>query len=123
MILENLPEGYEETMQHGMPSYVVPFARYPTTYNGQPLAVASLASQKRYMSLYLMGLFFDEPRTKAFASAWKKTGKPLDMGKACLRFSRVEDLSLDVIGDEVAALPIPGFLRSCEALMARLRKK
>ena len=37
-------------MQYGMISYVVPLERYPNTYNGQALAVAALANQKRYMS-------------------------------------------------------------------------
>ena len=46
VILDNLPEGYEETMQYGMIGYVVPLERYPVTYNGQPLEYAGLASQK-----------------------------------------------------------------------------
>ena len=37
-----LPPGYEETMQYGMVSWIVPRARLAATYNGQPLALASL---------------------------------------------------------------------------------
>ena len=37
VILDNIPEGYEETMQFGMIGYVIPLERYPVTYNGQAL--------------------------------------------------------------------------------------
>ncbi|MCI0887214.1 MAG: DUF1801 domain-containing protein, partial [Chloroflexi bacterium] len=60
VVLDNLPEGYMEEMQYGMISYVVPLATYPKTYNGKPLAYVSLASQKNYMSLYLMSIYGDE---------------------------------------------------------------
>lgn len=52
VILENLPEGYEEAMNWGMIVYQVPLERYPDTYNRQPLMYAALASQKNYMSLF-----------------------------------------------------------------------
>ena len=50
-ILENLPDGYEETVQHGMPTHVIPLATYPVAYNKMPLAFARLASQKNYMTV------------------------------------------------------------------------
>ena len=53
VVLENLPAGYEECMQFGMIGYVVPLSRYPVTYNKQALQLAALASQKRYMAIYL----------------------------------------------------------------------
>ena len=55
MILRHLPVGYQETMRYGMISYEIPLARYPTTYNGQPLGYIALAAQKHYSVLYLMG--------------------------------------------------------------------
>ena len=48
MVDANLPDGFEERMQYGMISRIVPLERYPETYNGQALAVASLANQKRH---------------------------------------------------------------------------
>ena len=50
VVLDHLPDGYREAMQYGMISYVIPLETYPDTYNRQPLAYASLASQKNYMS-------------------------------------------------------------------------
>ena len=51
VILENLPDGCEETVQHGMPTHVIPLATYPVAYNKMPLAFARLASQKNYMTV------------------------------------------------------------------------
>lgn len=100
LIVANLPAGYEETMQYGMISYVVPIDRYPETYNDQPLTYISLASQKRHMALYLNGV--DGDQDASFRSRFEATGKKLDMGKSCVRFTKLDKLPLDVIADEVA---------------------
>src|SRR5688572_8959727 len=57
VIRKNLPKGYEEGMQYGMIGYHVPHKLYPPGYHcdpKQPLPFAALASQKNYMSVYLM---------------------------------------------------------------------
>jgi Domain of unknown function (DU1801) len=102
LVLDHLPAGFEEVMQYGMISYVVPLDRFPSTYNGQPLAVASLASQKRHMALYLMGIYGDEDNQTWLRQQWATTGKKLDMGKSCLRFRSLDDLALDVVGEAIA---------------------
>mgnify|MGYP006969412728 CR=1 FL=1 len=53
VILDNLPEGFEETMNWGMITYEVPLETYPDTYNGKPLMFAALASKKNLMAVYL----------------------------------------------------------------------
>jgi hypothetical protein len=114
VVLENLPEGFEEQMQYGMISWVVPLARYPDTYNGQALAVASLANQKRYMSLYLQGVYGDQGSQDWLRERWAGTGLRLDMGKSCLRFRSLDDLALDVVGEAVARCPVDAFLAAYE---------
>ena len=37
-----------------------------------------------------------------FTSEYKKSGKTLDMGKGCVRFKKLEDLAVDVVGRTVA---------------------
>ena len=64
VILDNLPEGDLETVQSGMISYVVPLESSPKTYNGKPLMYISLASQKNYMSLYIMSIYGDEEKAR-----------------------------------------------------------
>jgi hypothetical protein len=116
VILDNLPEGYEEACGYGMLVYQVPLADYPKTYNGQPMMYAALASQKRHMSLYLMAVYGDEGQRASFEAAYKATGKRLDMGKACVRFAKLGDLPLDVVGDAIAAVPPKLFLARVEAV-------
>jgi hypothetical protein len=98
----NLPAGFEEGMAYGMIGWYVPLETFADTYNGQPLGLAALASQKNHMSLYLNNVYGD-PATEAwFRARWAATGKKLDMGKSCVRFRRLDDLPLDVIGETIA---------------------
>jgi hypothetical protein len=101
VVLRHLPEGFEEVMQYGMISYVVPLERFPDTYNGSALTVASLANQKRHMALYLMGVYGEDGAQEWLRERWATTGKELDMGKSCLRFKRLDDLALDVVGEAI----------------------
>ena len=102
VILDNLPEGYREGMQYGMISYHVPLDRHPKTYNGQPLSVATLASQKNYMSLYLLGVCYHPETERWFKERFAASGKKLDMGRSCVRFRRLDDLPLEVIGEAIS---------------------
>ncbi len=109
-VLRHLPEGYEETMSAGMIAYVIPLARFPKTYNGQPLWYAALASEKSYCSLHLMRAYGDPQQTAMLQQAFARAGKKLDMGKACLRFKIVEDLELDSIGAVIAGTPPAAYI-------------
>jgi len=113
-ILANLPEGYEEAMNWGMITYQVPFDRYPNTYNGQPLAYAALASQKNYMAVYLTGIYADDETRQAFEAAYRATGKRFDVGKSCVRFRKLDDLPLSLIGESVARFGVDEFIAQAE---------
>lgn len=119
VILQHLPAGYQETMNWGMISYEVPLARYPGTYNGQPLSYAGLAAQKNHYALYLMTVYMDPALDAKLRDAFAATGRRLDMGKSCLRFKRAEDLPLETIGEIVAAVPPGDFIIRCEAARHR----
>ena len=99
----HLPDGYRETMAWGMITWCIPLERYPDTYNGQPLGYVALASQKNFMTLYLMGAYADPAQRERLEQAYANAGKRLDMGKSCLHFRRVEDLPLDLIGELIAS--------------------
>ena len=122
VILENLPDGYEEIMQYGMISYIVPTAILAETYNGQPLMYAALASQKRYMSLYLTNVYSDEGSAEWFRERYEASGKKLNMGKSCVRFRKLEDLPLDVVGEAIALTPMNEFLEIYRASRVGRRK-
>jgi hypothetical protein len=110
-ILSRLPDGYVEEIRSGMISYEIPLDRHPDTYNGKPLAYAALASQKQHNSLYLMGVYCDPDTRTWFEAAAAERGVKLDMGKACVRFRRVEDLPLDLVGQAIARLPVDDYIR------------
>jgi hypothetical protein len=127
VILKNLDRDYEEGMQYGMISYCVPHSVYPPGYHcdpNVPLPFALLASQKNYMSLYLMSVYGDSsPENEWFHNAWTKTGKKLDMGKSCVRFKRAEDLALDVIGEAIRRVPAKRYIKFCESVMQNMRSR
>ena len=114
VILDNLPEGFEEAMNWGMITYQVPLSRYPDTYNKKPLMLAALASQKNHMAVYLTGVYADDESRERFTEAYKDTGKRLDMGKSCVRFRKLDDLPLDVIGRAIAACDVDSFIELVE---------
>jgi hypothetical protein len=114
----NLPEGYVETMAFGMIGWVIPLEDYPNTYNKQPLAIASLASQKNHMALYLMGLYSDGPELEWFEQQYVDRGMKLDMGKSCVRFKRLEQVPLDVVGEVIARVPPAVYIERYEAARA-----
>jgi uncharacterized protein YdhG (YjbR/CyaY superfamily) len=113
VVLEHLPKGYEETIGWGMITYQVPLSIQPKTYNGKPLMYAALASQKNYMVLHLMCTYVDKKKDTWFRDQFKARGKKLDMGKGCLRFRKVEDLPLDLIGELIASTPIEEYAGGC----------
>jgi len=112
VILENLPKGFEESIGWGAITYEVPLKTLPDTYNGQPLCIAALASQKNHMALYLMGVYGDEGVHERFREEFKASGKKLDMGKACVRFKKLEDLPLDVIGKTISRVTLEKFVEA-----------
>ena len=113
VIRENLDSQISEVMQYGMIGYCVPHALFPQGYHcdpAQPLPVGGLASQKGYLSFYWMPLYGSSPEEKWFRERWAKTGKKLDMGKCCVRFKKLEDLPLDVIGETVRRMTAKAFI-------------
>ena len=119
VILDYLPDGYEEIMQFGRIGYVIPLERYPVTYNGQPLSYAALASQKNYMSLYLMNIYSDPETENWFVEQYRASGKKLDMGKSCVRFKKLEDLPIDLVGKAIARTSVPEFIERYEVSRRR----
>ena len=120
VILKNLDKGYEEGMQYGGIGYYVPHRVFPAGYHcdpKQPLPFVGLASQKNHMAVYLMCIYGHTEHAKWFQQAWAKTGKKLDMGKCCIRFKKLEDLALDVIGEAIKRVPTKKYIKQYENSM------
>lgn len=105
VILDNLPAGFEETLQYGMPGYVVPHTLYPDGYHcnpEDPLPFINIASQKNFVALYHMGIYSDPEMLAWFKAEYPKHCKTkLDMGKSCIRFKNVKNIPFDLIGELV----------------------
>ena len=90
LALENLPEGFEERIQYGMPSWSVPHSLFPAGYHcdpSLPLPFLSIASQKSHIGLYHMGIYAMPELLAWFQEQYPKhCSTKLDMGKSCIRF-------------------------------------
>ena len=118
-ILDRLPPGYEETMNWGMICYEIPLARYPDTYNGQPLGVVALAAQKRHYALYLNAVYGSPALLEQLRAAYAAAGTRFDMGKSCLRFRDLDGIELDAVGDVLAGVTPEQFIAQYEASRSR----
>ena len=114
LILSNLPSDFIETINWGMLRYEVPLALYPNTYNKKPLNYIGLAVQKQYCSLYLMPAYMDQNVYQTLMNTFEKAGKKLSMGKSCIRFKKVEDLPLELIGSIIASHTVSSFISAYE---------
>jgi hypothetical protein len=97
LIRDNLPAGFIETMAWGMIVFQVPLEVSGPTYNDQPLAAVALASQKNHVSFYLSAIYASEELTGEFQLRWANSGKRLDMGKSCVRFTSLEKADLETL--------------------------
>ena len=126
VVLKSLDKDYSEGIQYGMIGYFVPHSVFPAGYHcdpKEPLPFASLGSQKSHMSLHLMCLYMKPETAEKFQAAWAKTGKKLDMGKACIRFKKLEDLPLELIADTIANTPARKYIETYLAGLSMGAKK
>lgn len=124
VILANLDEDYEEGIQYGMIGYYVPHRVFPPGYHcdpKQPLPFASIASQKNHIGLYLFCVYATPELQEWFREAWTKAGKKLDMGKGCVRFKKLTDVPLDVVGETIKRVPTKKFIETYQASIAGMK--
>ena len=122
-VLDNLPEGFEETMGYGMLGYVVPHSIYPSGYHcdpKMPLPFISVASQKNFIALYHMGIYADESLLNCFVAEYPKHCKTkLDMGKSCIRFKKMNDIPYELLGQLVAKMSVQDWISLYEKNLNR----
>jgi hypothetical protein len=119
--LANLDKDYKEGMHYGMIGYCVPHSVYPAGYHcdpKQPLPFAGFAARKGSTSIAMHFLYGNDDELGRFVEEWKATGKKLDMGKACVRFKRLEDVPLEVVGRAIKRMPVKKYIAMYEGLLA-----
>ena len=119
VILNNLPEGYQEHMGYGMLCYSVPHSIYPNGYHCDPklpLPFISLASQKNSINLYHMGIYADPELLKWFEDEYPKYCKTkLDMGKSCIRFKKIDQIPYELIAELCKKITVKQWIATYEA--------
>ena len=124
VVLANLDDDFEEGM-YGMISWHVPHRVFPAGYHcnpKMPLPFAALASQKNYLSLYLMSVYAERAEEDWMRKEFERAGKKLDMGKCCIRFKTLDDLPLAVIGQAIARVSVKAHVAHYERGLQALKK-
>lgn len=110
LMVDNLPEGFEEQMSYGMIGYVVPHSIYPAGYHCSPelpLPFVSFASQKNFIGFYHMGIYANPDLLAWFVEEYPKYCKrKLDMGKSCIRFKKIEEIPYELLAKLVQKMTV-----------------
>jgi uncharacterized protein YdhG (YjbR/CyaY superfamily) len=119
IILNNLPEGFQEEMSYGMIGYVVPHSIYPKGYHCTPelpLPFMSFSSQKNSINFYHMGIYAKPELYDWFVAEYPKHSKQkLDIGKSCFRIKKPENIPFELIGELVNKMSVAEWIKTYEA--------
>ncbi|MEI6437068.1 MAG: DUF1801 domain-containing protein [Bacteroidota bacterium] len=118
-ILDNLPEGFVETMNYGMIGYVVPLSVYPAGYRCDPklpLPFMNIASQKSHIVIHHLGIYGSKDLLDWFTNEYNKNvkGKP-DIGKGCIRFKKPDQIPFQLIGELTAKINVAEWIKIYES--------
>ena len=119
VILENLPEGFQEVMGYGLPGFVVPHSIYPKGYHcdpKQPLPFMGFASQKNSINFYHMCIYANPELHDWFVAEYPKySKKKLDRGKSCIRFKKPDNIPFELIGELVKKITVQDWIATYES--------
>lgn len=108
VVRKNMPKGYIEEIG---PKFI--------SFKADADWYVALASQKNYISLYLMPVYvFPELKAKLDDAV-----KNLKCGKSCINFKKAEDLPLDTVGEIVAANDAETYKEHVRQVRAEAGKK
>ena len=117
-VKNNIPEGFEETLNYGMIGFVVPHEIYPNGYHCDPklpLPFINIAAQKNFISFYHMGIYAKPSLLEWFVEQFAKTStQKFDMGKSCIRFKKADHIPYDLIGELVKKMTVENWIEVYE---------
>ncbi|HWY37120.1 MAG TPA: DUF1801 domain-containing protein [Bacteroidia bacterium] len=118
VVLKNIPKGFKEVINYGMIGYVIPHSLYPKGYHcdpEQPLPYMNIASQKNFIAVYHMGVYGDKKLLDWFIKEYPKHSKTkLDMGKACIRFKKPDQIPYKLIGELASKITAERWIEICD---------
>lgn len=119
----HLPEGFEQGLNYGMPSFYVPHSRYPGGYHCDPklpLPFINIASQKNFVALYHMGIYATPELLEWWQTEYPKHSKyKLDMGKSCVRFKRLDDIPWGLLEELAQKITPESWIATYEASLKK----
>ena len=125
-ILKNIPKGFEEVMQYGMISYVVPKSIFPDGYHCDPkipLPFVSIASQKNFIAVHHMGIYANSKLLDWFVAEYPKHSKiKLDMGKGCIRFKNADQIPYDLIKELIQKITVNDWIKMYKDAFVKSKK-
>ncbi len=124
VVLQGLPDGFEEAMSYGMLAYQVPLETYPAGYHAgkalTPLPFINIASQKNYIALYHMGIYATPEVLEWFKTEYPKHSKTkLDMGKSCIRFKKIDAIPYELIEELCGNISVNEWIETYENRIKR----
>lgn len=119
----NLPQGFEECMSYGMPTFGVPHSIYPAGYHckpDEPVPFLAIGNQKNHLAFYHSGVYVRDDLLEWFQSEWAKRdlGK-LDMGKSCIRFKKMDTIPYDLLGELCTKITVDEWITLYEERIKR----
>lgn len=119
VIKDNLPEGFSEVISYGMIGYVVPHSLYPSGYHCDPklpLPFMNIASQKNFIAVYHSGIYANKELMDWFVGEYPKYVKTkLDMGKSCIRFKKIDQIPMKLIGELASKMTVDEWINMYES--------
>ena len=117
-VSHHLPPGFQEELSYGIIGWNIPLETYPAGYHcakDTPLPFISVASQKNFVAFYNMGIYADPVILDWFVKEFPNhSKKKLDMGKSCIRFKKMDDITFDLIGELCTKISVDGWIASYE---------
>lgn len=122
VIEDNLPDTYDQTMQYDMITWVVPRSVFPAGYHCKPedeLPFISLASQKRHVAIYHMGMYMFNDVYDWLLAEYPKhmTTKP-DIGKSCIRLKNMKTIPYALIAELCTKITQAQYIERYETSLA-----
>jgi len=125
-IKKSIDKNFSEGMGYGMMGYSVPHKIYPAGYHCDPklpLPFMGLASQKNFVAVYHMGVYADKKLMAWFVKEFPKHSKSkLDMGKSCIRFKKMNDVPVKLIGELAGKMSAKEWIATYEKALKTQRK-
>ena len=108
--------------------YVVPLSYYPHGYHttkNTPLPYVAIINQKSHLGVYAFCMYPSSPLHERFATDYHAaTGKALDMGAACIRLKRMDNIPYALFGTLAGQYSVDDWIAVYEAsLPEKIRQK